>query len=337
MNEISHVIGVDIGKDSFYLKLMQCVEASGQKEEVQSFTNDQAGYESLLKWAEKQQLLFPTTQVVMEATGVYWEGLAIFCHEQGFKVSIVNPAQVKAYSKTILRRGKTDSMDADLIAKFGLNIKPRIWEPPGDAIDNLRIIIRQRDSYIAMRKEEKNRLHSLESKAKAPKQAITITKKHIAFLEKQIKQLEQTFKDDLKNDPKWQKSVELLMSIPGIGLITAGVLFTETFAFSSFTDAKQLAAYAGIAPAPYQSGSSVNYKSRISKVGNPRIRVALYISAVSCIRTNTVFRAMYKRLREKGKPAKVALIAVARKLLTVAFAIITSQKFFNKEYISVKP
>lgn len=332
-----HIVGIDIGKDTFTARLVALGESPTPIGEVESFPNSSEGYAQLKRWAVGTGAEPESSQVVMEATGVYWEACALYCHGEGFAVSIVNPAQIKFFARTTLMRGKTDTLDADLIARFGAAIKPRVWNPPGEAFEELQLFSRQRDAYVAMLTQERNRLHALSHRVHCPRQVIRMTKAHIRFLEKRIEELEQGFKDHLDQSPEWRRSVDLLTSMTGIGVVTAGVFLTETLAFSTMVDARQLTAYAGLAPAPHTSGTSVRRRSRISKVGNPRLRRAAYMASISGVRANPVLKAFYKRLREKGKPAKVALVAVARKLLTIAFALVQSQRPFDPLYISTKP
>jgi transposase len=289
------------------------------------------------RWVVEQGADPGSTHVIMEATGVYWEACALYCHEQHFVVSIINPAQIKYFARTTLMRGKTDPLDADLIARFGAVMKPKVWNPPGIAFDDLQLVSRQRDAYVRMLTEEKNRLHALSHRAHSPKEVLRMTKAHVRFLEKQIDELERTFKDHLDRTPQWKQAIEALTSITSIGITTAGVLLTETLAFSTFVDGRQLAAYAGLAPAPFTSGSSVHHRPRISKIGNPRLRHAMYMASISGIRFNPVLKTFYDRLRANGKPAKVALVAVARKLLMIAFAVARSQRPFDPNYASLKP
>ncbi len=336
-NSYTHIVGIDISKETISVRLMILGESPQPVGDIETFPNCEVGYGQLNQWLVRCGVLARTTQVVMEATGVYWEGSALYFYEHGFQVSVVNPAQIKYFARTTLMRGKTDALDADLIARFGVSVKPRIWTPPGESMESLQVFIHQREAYVAMLTQEKNRLHALQHRAHCPRQVITMTKAHIRFLEKRITELEHAFKDLLKKTPAWQRSIDLLTSIPGVGLITAGVLLTETLAFSTLVNARQLAAYAGLAPAPFLSGTSVHRPTRISKIGNARIRQAVYLASLSGIRANPVLKTFYQRLRANGKPAKVALVAVARKLLTIAFALVKSQQPFDPNYVSTKP
>jgi transposase len=338
MNDpLTHIIGIDVSKDTISVRLMVLGESPQPAGDIQIFPNSKAGYAQLDGWLLRRGMVAETGQVVMEATGVYWEGCALYFHEHGYQVSVVNPAQIKYFARTTLMRGKTDALDADLIARFGVSVKPRVWTPPGESLESLRVFIHQREAYVAMVTEEKNRLHALQHRAHCPAQVIAMTKAHIRFLEKRITELEHAFKDLLKKTPAWQRSIDLLTSIPGVGLITAGILLTETLAFSTLVNARQLAAYAGLAPAPFLSGTSVHRLTRISKIGNARIRQSVYMASLSGVRANPVLKTFYQRLRGNGKPAKVALVAVARKLLTIAFALVKSQQPFDPDHVSTKP
>lgn len=329
-------LGTDIAKLTLAMRLVSIGSSPEVVGKPQTFENTAQGHQEVFQWLHQQGAGPTNTQVVMEATGVYWEAFAFFAYEQGFTVCVVNPAQIKYFARTILMRGKTDTMDAELIARFGAVMSPHRWEPPSLEMEHLRLIMRQRDAYVAMMTEETNRLHALEGHAHPHKEMIKITKKHVRFLEQQILRMEETFKDTLNNTPAWKRHIELLMTIPGIGLITAGTLLTETNNFAAFVDAHQLTAYAGLSPAPFLSGTSVRGKTKISKIGNARLRRALYMAALSAIRSDSVFKRQYQRLREQGKPCKVGLVAIARKLALVAFALIQSQQPFNVEHVSVR-
>lgn len=319
---INHTIGIDIAKDTFSVRLLSVDKSPRPIGEIKTFPNSSEGYGEMKRWVVEQGAEPGSTQVIMEATGVYWEACGLYCHQEHFVVSIVNPAQIKFFARTTLRRGKSDPLDADLIARFGAVMKPKAWTPPGIAFDELQLLSRQRDAYVRMLTEEKNRLHALSHRTHCPKEVVRMTKAHIRFLEKQIDELGEAFKDHLDRTPAWKQTIEALTTITGIGMMTASVLLTETLAFSTFVDGRQLTAYAGLAPAPFTSGSSVYHKPRISKIGNPRLRRAVYMASISGIRFNPVLRTFYERLRANGKPAKVALVAVARKLLTIAFAVV---------------
>lgn len=328
---MTHVLGIDIASETFVARAISVepLQAIGNHD---PFSNNNEGFAACVSWSSELGLIPAQTLIVVEATGVYWEALALHFHQEGFPVSVVNPAQVKYYARSVLQRGKSDALDAELIARFGATMNPRIWTPPSALSEELQVLMRQRDAYVAMLTQEKCRLHSYQRSGHPSKKAIAVSKRTIAFLQRQIKELDTNFKDSIRQDAHWQQLYELLQTVPGIGAITAGVFLTETNALELFHSAKQLTAYAGIAPAPYSSGSSVYRKPRISKIGNPRLRRALYLSALSSIRFNPAMRIFYLRLVSRGKSKKLIAVAIARKLLVLCFAICKSLKPFEPNY-----
>ena len=313
-------LGIDISKDSLdCFKLMEIPER-------RQFSNDEAGVKKLLTWlgAEKD------AHVVMEATGVYWQTSAFGLHEQGFKVSVVNPAQVKYFARSILRRGKTDSMDAELLAHYAMTMQPALWQPAPAALETLKLFVRERDDIMAQLTQLHNQLHAHEHRKDPPVNLVKLLKQRISLLKKQQKMLEYMILKQCKESCGARYSS--LRSIPGIGPVTASVLLAETAALASFEHPKQLTAFAGIAPAPNQSGT-FNGHSSISKVGNVRIRKAFYMAALQAKR-HSVFKDLYERLIKKGKKPKVALIAVARKLMVIAFILVKRRQLFDPNHLS---
>lgn len=327
-----HILGIDIASETFVGSIVTSQPTPTNKSEATTFPNTSSGFSACIQWVHSLGIVPTETTVVVEATGVYWEALALFFHQQHFTISVVNPAQVKYYAQSVLQRGKTDELDANLIARFGATMKPRTWEPPSAFSEEMQVLMRQRDAYLGMLTQERNRLHSYERSGVPPERAIKISKETIAFLQQQIKELETNFKNTITTDEHWRHLMDLLQSIPSIGFVTAGTLLTETHALVAFHSSRQLTAFAGIAPAPYTSGKSVYKRPRISKIGNPRIRKAFYMAAVSSIRFNPTMKIFFDRLVANGKSKKAALVAVARKLLVLCFAVCKSNKPFQLNY-----
>jgi transposase len=331
-----HKIGIDIAAATFTLQLylnqpMQAIETS------QTFDNQESGFETAHTWLTTKGVNPETAHIIMEATGVYWQGCALFFHSRGYGVSVINPAQGKAFARTTMRRAKTDSLDADLLARFGIIMKPRLWTPPTEELSHLQQLSRQREAYLDMRTEEKNRLHALKARAGGCPEALAISQKMIELLTEQLAQIEAAIQAKIAQSPALKESQEILESICGIGAVTASILISETNNFADFENHKQLTAYAGLAPVPFQSGTSVHRKEHISKIGNAKLRKALYMAAISAARYNPILKIFYQRLREQGKPAKVALVAVARKLLRISLALIQKRQKFDANFVSKKP
>lgn len=313
-------LGIDISKDG-----LDCFKLCENAVFEESFNNTKQGIKKLLKWLEGSEHL----HVVMEATGVYWQACAFALHEQNYKVSVVNPAQVKYFAKSILRRGKTDPMDAELIALYAQRMQPDQWLPTKTIYEELKLMVRERDDLVAQLRQLQNQLHAHNHRHLTPTKLVKLLKHRIHFLKKQSKTLEKMIDELCKETMK--VAYESLRSIPGVGLITASVLLAETAGLESFEHPKQVTAYSGIAPAPNESGTFKG-QSRISKIGNARLRKAFYMAALQA-RHHSVFKDLYQRLTNKGRAPKVALIAVARKLMVIAFQLVKSQTLFDPDFL----
>ena len=299
-----------------------------------SFMNSPAGHRKLCRWLGKHVPL-SDVHAVLEATNVYWEAPSHALFEQGVKLSVVNPARVKFFARSQLRRGKTDQLDAEIIAQFAQVMQPQPWHPPDEKLQQLKLLIRERDDLVKSRTQERNRLHVHHRRATLPKALVSLARQRLRLLDKQVKQLENSMRELLETSGQ-AVNLMVLLSLPGVGLITASTLIAETYGLAVFVHPKQLAAYVGIAPAPFQSGAFAA-KARISKLGNPRLRRVLYLAAVAAVKTDSPLRDFYQRLLAKGKPKKVALIAVARKLLTLAFTLVKTQQPYDPEFQSRAP
>jgi transposase len=330
---IQFAIGIDIGKDQIEVRWAPQAEPQTISPS-QSFGNSAEGLQAAHTWLLAHGVVPTTSLVVMEATGVYWEACALWFHTYAYQVSVVNPARVAAFAKTLMRRGKTDPLDARLLVQFALTLHPERWTPPPVEMEALQQILRQRDATVHLRSQVKNQLHALEHHAHPSAEVVASVRRILTTLDTEIAALEQQFTTRVHDQPAWQTMIDRIMSVAGVGLVIAGTILTETNALATFRASSQLCAYAGITPVPFQSGTSVHRKDRISKIGNPRLRKAMYQAAVCAIRCCAPFRTFYQRLLDHQKPKKVALIAVARKMLRVIFALVKQGTRFDPEYCS---
>jgi transposase len=259
----------------------------------------------------------------MEATGNWGLDLAAFLHGHGVRVSIVNPARIKAYGESELARNKTDKLDAALIARFCRAHVPPAWTPPAAHLRELRELVRRCDALKAARVQELNRRQAGFASLAV---AASITA-HLEWLDQQIEAVAAEVRQLIKADPVLSQNLALVRSITGFGEISATVLLAELPNIAEFTP-KALAALAGLSPQEHSSGSSVRKPGKMSRIGAERLRGTLYMCALSAKRTNKVLAAFVQRMTAAGKPPKVILIAVARKLLVYAHAVIRSQKPF---------
>ncbi len=313
------ILGIDIAKQRVAVALL--VEG---KVRNRSFKNAPDGFESLALWLRKWGI--DQVHACMEATGNYGEALAIYLHGAGHTVSIVNPARIKGFAQSELIRTKTDKVDAGIIARFCLAMKPVSWTPPSPEIRSLRALVRWVDSLTVMLTQEKNRLGS------AHESVIPLIKGHINYLDKEIEKVREQIADLIDRDPDLSQKKDLLTSIPGIGTATIPVILAELDNLERFKHVRELVAFIGLAPKERLSGSSIKGKPRLCKTGNARLRKALYMPALVSIQCNPLMIVFYNRLKEKGKNGKVIVCAIMRKLVHLIFGILKSGKKYDPNY-----
>jgi len=313
------VLGIDIAKQKFDVALL-----TEGKIKNKTCKNSVEGFETLSLWLEKQGV--QKVRACMEATGNYGEDLAIYLHEAGHTVSMVNPTRIKGFAQSELIRTKTDKLDAGVIARFCLAMKPESWIPPAPEIRSLRALVRRVDSLIDMRNQEKNRIST------AHESVILLIKEHIAYLDKEIEKIRKQIDDLIKQNPQLKQRKDLLDSIPGLGKATIPHLLAELDNLDKFTHVREMVAFIGLAPKETISGSSIKGKPRLCKIGHARLRKALYMPALVSIQCNPVMIAFYNRLKERGKNGKVIVCAIMRKLVHVIFGVLKSGKMYDPNY-----
>ena len=313
------VLGIDIAKQKMEVALL--VEG---KVKNKAFKNTTEGFETLALWLRRLGIV--QVQACLEATGNYGEDLAISLHEAGHSVSIVNPARIRGFAQSELIRTKTDKMDAGIIARFCLAMKPEAWIPPSPQVRFLRALVRRADGLIDMLTQEKNRLGT------AHESVLPLIKEHMDYLNKEIKKVRGQIGDLIDQNPNLRQKKELLASIPGIGKVTIAVILAELDNLEKFNHVRELVAFIGLAPKETLSGSSIKGKPRLCKIGHVRLRKALYMPALVSIQCNPVLIAFYNRLKERGKNGKVIVCAIMRKLVHLIFGILKSGKKFDPNY-----
>jgi len=272
------------------------------------------------------------TLIVVEATSTYWIQFATALHCAGYALSVVNPKQAHDFAKALLHRAKTDPLDAQVLAQLGAKLTPPRWTPPPAIYQELQQRLAWRDSLLALRTQVSNQHHALLHEARVVAAVEARQTALLADLTAQIAVVERELAEVIATDHAWTASIVRLQSIPGVGVITATWLVVATANFTACASAEAATAYVGLAPHPWESGSSVRGRASIGHAGHARLRQALYMAAVSALRCNPILRTFYARLRQAGKPAKVAICAVARKLLHLAWALVTKQQTFDPEY-----
>ena len=314
---MTHVVGIDVSKAKLDVALRR-PDGTLRSKVVQ---NCPAGFVSLTAWLGTHGV----TQVhaCMEATGIYWEAVAEYLADAGHTVSVVNPAQIKAFGGAGLVRTKTDRVDARLIAAFCVAQPPPPWQAPPPAVRALRALVARRDALDAMRTQERNRLGVAKDAVRAGIEA------HLAYLEQALTDIEAAIRQKIDDDPGLGAQRGLLDSIPGLGEKTIPTLLAYYGGPLRFDTPKQAVAFAGLDPRQHQSGSSVRGKPRLSKVGHARLRKALYMPARVATTRTAWGRALKMRLGAAGKPPMLILGAMMRKLLCVAYGVLRSGRPFD--------
>lgn len=308
------VLGIDVAKK----KLDACLVMSS-KVLVKKFDNNTKGITLLEGWL--RSLKVERVHACLEATGAYSEMVAEFLYEHGHRVSVVNPSRIEAFARSDLKRNKTDTADARTIAEFCLEKNPEDWHPLPPEIKQLQALMRRLEVLERMLAAEHNRLET------TPKTIRPSVKRVITDLDKEIDKVQRLIKDHIDSNPDLKQQSELLQTIPGIGEKTASLLLGE-IEFRQFSSARALAAYVGVTPRRYQSGTSLN-RTRLSKIGNGRIRRALYFPAIVAVRYNQVIKLFARRLKQNGKTPMQVVGAAMRKLIHIAYGVIKNNRPFE--------
>lgn len=300
-------VGVDISKADFHACLLQ-----GDKRARKSFPNVATGYRQFLRWLDNRKAV--NVHVCMEATGAYWRGLAMALHEGAVTVSVINPSRTALFARSQLRRTKTDRVDAEMIAEFCLTQRPDSWQPPAKETLELRGLLTYRDLLVADRTALKQALAQIY----ASKDLQRLHTKQLKAIDQSICAIEAQIRSLLKRHAVIAAQVAALEAIEGIGFITAATIVAKLPA-NRLRSPKAAAAYTGLAPSERRSGTSIHGKARICKTGDSELRKALYMPALVASKHNPILHKFAQRLKERGKPAKVIIVAVMRKLIELAF------------------
>ncbi len=314
------VIGIDISKASFDI---------GYQKEDGKFHSSKFGNASK-GFSKFRELIGDGDHCVMEATGPYYLYLAHYLFNEGVKVSVVNPLQIKHFVRMRMVKAKTDKKDAMMIALYGQSEQPVSWHPNEKHVMQLQQI---HTAIEGLQKQLTMLNNQLEAFSQIPDSDKEVTRELRALLKTiklKVAKLEARMLRIVKE--QYEATFHSLKTIPGIGPKTAIMLIAITNNFKKFDDIKKLSAYVGLAPRIYESGTSVKGKGHITKMGNKYLRKLLYMCAWSAKKYNTQCKSMYDRLSEKGKPEKVIKIAIANKLLRQAFVIGSNLSEYDKKY-----
>lgn len=325
-------VGIDIAKASFTACICQQSDTGQLRfSSVTAFENSRRGFNQLLKWVRKHSLVAPHTVFMMEATGIYYEGLAYHLEQLKQSVCVVLPNKVKHYAKSLNVKTKTDQMDAQVIAQMGAERTVAPWAPAAPVFRRLRALTRLYTDLKAQKTGFINRLHSMEAGYDPLAFVLKSTKEIIRKLDREIQKVEAEISKLIASEPWLKEKTEKLLTIKGVGLITIAIVLAETQGFKLITNVKQLASYSGYDVVQKESGSSIKGKTRISKKGNSRIRAALHFPALVASRHNKDLQIVFHRINEKKASKMIGATALQRKLLILLYSLWKHDRVYQQK------
>jgi len=315
-------IGIDVSK-----KNLDVAFFNGNDYELLSvYPNDTNGCKQLInkiKTYDEKEII-----VTMEATGTYNLNAAINMHSAGLTVSVVNPLVIRRYKEMKMLRAKTDPVDARAISEYGYEQKPCYFKPKPGNCQKIVYFLKLIEDLLLMKSQNKNRIEAYSVCPDAPKEMMKRFHDMNDYITSQIKETEKELKALVKDESANQ--YKRLMGIPGIGDRSSTAIIGYFNNFEDFENAKQVVSFIGMNPSPCESGTSVKGKGTISRQGNVYLRKLFYMASLSASKHNESCKLLYDRLLENGKDKKLALVAVANKLIRQVFAIVK----YEREYIS---
>lgn len=313
-------IGIDVAKEKFDVCFLKEDGSSLQK----IFNNTNSGFKEFTNWVKKY---CDHAWICMEATGHYSEILADFLVSHAFKVSVVNPVQIKYFAKVKLSRNKNDKVDAKIIAEYCKLMNPRLFEPRSSEQKYIRELIQLEDTLRTQRTQLKLQLGCAQSPGIKKE-----FEKTIKMLDKRLKALAEAIRSTVEANQEWYALVKRLTSIKGFGTLSAYRLLAYWPNISLFKNAKQLAAFIGVSPKQKESGKYAG-KTQLSKLGNPRLRNILFMPALNAKRFNEALQPFVNQLQKNGLAPKAIVGAVMRKLVHIIFGMLKNNSDFNPKLV----
>ncbi|MBN3133921.1 IS110 family transposase [Pectobacterium brasiliense] len=323
-----YYVGIDISKR--FIDVCLLVDGIKGKRKTKVLPNDLNSAQALAQWLILQKCDPSQAHIIMEATGVYHEHLADGLHQSDILVSVINPHRVREFAKGMGILTKTDKVDAYVLACYGCLKQPENWLPPSQEIRKLKALLQHRDSLLNDKQRIENRLSTLKSTT-APEEILTSLESIEQNLKDELARIERLIAEHIDKHPRLKNDLKLLKSIDGVGE-QIGWNMLAIIRGNNFRSAEQVAAYLGVIPIERRSGTSVCGRARLSKIGPPGIRAKLYMGAIAAISWNSHVRALYERLRLKGKAKMVAIGAAMRKLVHLCYGVLHTQRAYDKNH-----
>jgi transposase len=326
-------VGIDCGKDELVCAFInENIFSNTAIISTKTIRNKPSSFIALRVWMLKQKQPETSMSVVIEATGVYHEKVAVFLQAKGFDVKVVLPNKAMYFQKTISLKTITDKISAESLAMMGIEKKLENWHPPHKIFHELKQYTRERNQLIASKIIIKNQLHAAQHTAWVNLKLINRYKARMKFFEKQLLAIENNLKTVIAKETWLQQKMANVSSIPGIGFTTACIIISETNGFNLIRNKKQVSSYAGLDPMKKESGTSVRSKERISYKGNINLRRAMHFPALVAIRRNEEYQLLFQRLVERHGIKMKAAVAVQRKLLELSYILWATDKKYNPKF-----
>jgi transposase len=338
MNILKQTVGIDVSYRTFDARFGTIdTQQNTIISQAKSFKNSPTGFTLFLRWIKTFIVSHDVPLIfVMEATGVYYEHLAHFLLQHGSQVVVVLPNKIRNYAKSLESKSKTDPIDAAVITRFGLERQLPLWNPPSENMKTLRDLCREYHCLKANCTQIKNQLHALHVSFNPHRESFKRKTHLLKFLERQVALIKKELLALVKTEPDLTQRLKKIKTAKGLGDMTILTVLSETRCFELVSNQKQLASYAGFDIVFHDSGMKKG-KTSISKKGNTFIRKALFMPALSACRANPKMKELYLRLVAKGKNKKLAIIAVARKLLLLIYTLWKSNSPFINDYKPMHP
>jgi len=330
---IKQVVGIDVAQNELVVTLGKMHDDLAINLTAYNvFKNTLKGFESFK--LRKKQLTNDQCDLrfVMQSTGIYHEKFANFLREKGCSLSIILPNKISSYMRTLDVKTITDKTASQAIAQFGLERKLDNWSRPKPILKNLKQLTRERDQLVDERSIIKNQIHAEKAEAEPNSSSLTRMNKRIEILNKQEFEIKQEINDLIRSDVELKEYIECATTIPGIGTLTAAIIFAETNGFELIRSKRQLTSFAGLDVKEKQSGTSVKGKPRISKKGNRHLRKAMHLPALTAIRRDENYKILFARLVGRHGIKMKAVTAIQRKLLELTYILYKNKTVYDKLY-----
>lgn len=329
------VAGIDVAKDSLEVALYR----RGQDQSLHGgrrFANNDSGWQALVvylaHWSRRIQA--STTAVYLEATGVYSERLCYALSAQ-VRVHVVPPGRMRHYLQAVRQLGKTDRLDAQGIGRFGAHHDWPRWQPPDPVLVELRQLTHRLAELQECQQQEHNRQHADQHRQHCQPEVMASRQRLLDWLDAESALVEAAIQRLQRRQPSLQRQLTLLQTIPGVGAKVAAVLAAEV-AVHLPLPVEAVVAQLGLAPRPWESGTSVRARPRLAPARGRLVRRMLYMASLVGIRYNPVLKSFYQGLLDRGKPKKLALAACMRKLVHLVYGILKHQQPFQPNCIATK-